>query len=514
MSRTLFRVLMSRFSPGREPEWSRRDLLRGGLVAAGALALGTAPGCAARPRSGGALDGPRPDGKGRRVVVVGAGFAGLSCAHELVACGCEVTVLEARSRVSGRVVSFSDLLAGAICEGGGEFIGANHPTWQAYAKRFKLPLARVEEEEHMPIILGGRKLSEAEAEELWEAMVAVAALMNAEAAAVPNFNPYEPWKAKGAMELDKTSLGAWLESKKGQVPELGLRGMGMSLAADNGMPIEEQSYLGMLSLIGGGGGERFWSQSEEFRCAGGNQQLAIKLAEAVGLNRVLTGRAVKTIQSDESGVRVTDAAGERHEGDHVVIAVPPSVWDQIDCASLRRPGYSMQMGAVLKSILVGPVSAWKATGPGMFSDGPIALTWEQAVEQAGAGRGESRVRQGALGAFTSGARANALADLPEEECHRRVIEAVAVAHPGVANAPIRQRFMNWPRDPRAMAGYSFPAPGQVTTVLPRLRAGFANVAFAGEHTSSAFAGYMEGALESGIRAARKVLTQPVAAASR
>ena len=85
----------------------------------------------------------RPPG---RVVVIGAGFSGLAAAYELSSAGYDVTVVEARNRVGGRVVSFSDMVPGKNVEGGGELIGSNHPTWVAYAKQFKLEFLDVTEE--------------------------------------------------------------------------------------------------------------------------------------------------------------------------------------------------------------------------------------------------------------------------------------------------------------------------------------------------------------------------------
>src|SRR5687768_7662352 len=82
-----------------------------------------------------------------RVVVVGAGFSGLAAAYELSRAGYEVTVVEARNRVGGRVISFSDLVPGKNVEGGGELIGSNHPAWVAYAKQFKLEFLDVGEED-------------------------------------------------------------------------------------------------------------------------------------------------------------------------------------------------------------------------------------------------------------------------------------------------------------------------------------------------------------------------------
>ena len=134
--------------------------------------------------SGGRASIPRV-GRGRRVVVIGAGFAGLACAYELESAGYKVTVLEARNRVGGRVLSFSDVVTGRNVEGGGELIGSNHPTWVAYAKRFGFTFLDVTESEDLafPVILGGKRLTEKESEALYEEMEAAYKLMIADARA-------------------------------------------------------------------------------------------------------------------------------------------------------------------------------------------------------------------------------------------------------------------------------------------------------------------------------------------
>ena len=102
---------------------------------------------------------------------MGAGFSGLAAAYELSRAGYEVTVVEARNRIGGRVISFSDLVPGKNVEGGGELIGSNHPAWVAYAKQFKLEFLDVgEEDAEFPIVLGGKRLTPEESEALWEEM--------------------------------------------------------------------------------------------------------------------------------------------------------------------------------------------------------------------------------------------------------------------------------------------------------------------------------------------------------
>jgi monoamine oxidase len=108
---------------------------------------------------------------GRRVLIVGGGFAGLAAAHELSSVGYDVRVFEARNRLGGRVLTFHDLAAGKSVEGGGELIGSNHPAWVAYKDKFKLRFLDVTEEKGVsPVVLGGRLLTKAEGAQLYEEM--------------------------------------------------------------------------------------------------------------------------------------------------------------------------------------------------------------------------------------------------------------------------------------------------------------------------------------------------------
>src|SRR4029453_6882593 len=133
-----------------------------------------------------------------RVVVIGAGFSGLAAAYELGRAGYEVTVVEARNRGGGRVISFSDFVPGKNVEGGGELIGSNHPSWVAYAKQFGLQFLDVSEEDlEAPIVLNGKKVTAEQSEQLWEEMEKAFNTIVTDAAKV---DADQPWKAAGADE--------------------------------------------------------------------------------------------------------------------------------------------------------------------------------------------------------------------------------------------------------------------------------------------------------------------------
>jgi monoamine oxidase len=135
----------------------------------------------------------------KSVAIIGAGFAGLACAHELLAAGYDVSIIEARERLGGRVISFNDLVAGKNVEGGGELIGSNHPTWVAYAQMFGLDFLDVtESEDAAPIYLDGKRLSEDEEAKLWEEMDKVLSRMNADAEKVDADQPLAYAERRGA----------------------------------------------------------------------------------------------------------------------------------------------------------------------------------------------------------------------------------------------------------------------------------------------------------------------------
>src|SRR4051812_43646898 len=125
---------------GKPDGITRRDMLQRSLSAAAALLMSDRLMAVPRFAAG-------------KVVVIGGGFSGLAAAYELSKAGYDVTVAEARNRVGGRVISFSDISPGKNVEGGGELIGSNHPTWVGYAKQFKLQFLDIgEEDAENPIV--------------------------------------------------------------------------------------------------------------------------------------------------------------------------------------------------------------------------------------------------------------------------------------------------------------------------------------------------------------------------
>jgi monoamine oxidase len=475
----IYRNLNLRY--GKPSGLTRREMLQRSFAAGAALLISER------------FTGPLVAGAGR-VVVIGAGFSGLAAAYELQRAGYEVTVVEARNRVGGRVLSFSDLVPGKNVEGGGELIGSNHPAWLAYAKQFGLSFLDVGEEDlEAPIVLNGKKVTAEQSEQLWEEMEKVFNTIVTDAAKV---DADEPWKAAGAEALDKRTLADWID-KQGASP-LCTSALHTMMMADNGVVTQWQSYLANLAMVKGGGLEKYWTESEVYRCRGGNQQLATKLVAAIGAARVLTRTPVRALALTERGARVTLGSGKVLEAEHVLLTAPPSVWNKIAIDPVLPPALAPQMGTNVKFLMALKSPVWRRTelSPELLSDGPVSMTWHPTDGQTGPGE--------ALTAFSGGPAADMCREWTATGRNQNYLAELNKVYRGITASFVRARFMDWPSDPWSKASYSFPAPGQVTSQGPTLRQGIGRLHFAGEYSSYAFMGYMEGALNSGAAAAKRI----------
>jgi monoamine oxidase len=467
---------------GNKDGISRREMIQRSLAAAGALLISD--------RVGFALT----QGKAGRVVVVGAGFSGLAAAYELTRAGYDVTVVEARNRVGGRVISFNDIVKGKNVEGGGELIGSNHPAWVGYAEQFKLEFLDVgEEDAEFPIVLNGKRLSAEESEALWEDMEKAFALIYEDAGKV---DADRPWTAAGAEELDRRTLASWIDGI--DASPLCKTALHTMMTADNGVVTDWQSYLGNLAMIKGGGLEKYWTDSEVYRCKGGNQQLATKFVEAIGAAKVLTRTPVRSIDITDTGVSVALATGKTLEADRVILTAPPPTWNRIAIDPALPLGLVPQMGTNVKFLLGVNAPFWRKAelAPDLLSDGPVNMTWHATDGQAGPGE--------AMVAFSGGPSAELCRDWGAQRTQNYLTELSKVYKGVRAAYSVRARFMDWPGDAWSKASYSFPAPGQVTAQGPTLHDGIGRLHFAGEYSSYAFMGFMEGALHSGAAVAKRI----------
>ena len=465
-------------------ESSRREFLKGTLAGAGMLMAG--------PMA-------RAQGSRPRVVIVGAGFAALSCGFQLRRAGAHVTLIEARNRVGGRVLSFRDFIAGRVVEGGGELIGSNHPMWMAYGNQFGLKFSDVTEleQDKAPIMLEGKRYSGSDLVELWEGLQDALENMVGDARTV---NLDEPWKTPDAKRLDNASVASKFASWK--LDDTARKGALTLLSNDHGSWPDRESYLGAISTVAGGGYEKYWVESEVYRCIGGNQQLAFKLAAAIGWEYIQLDAPVSRIRLTDSGVAVHRADGGLVEGDLVVLTAPPPTWKHIEIEPVLPAGYQPFTGPTVKFLSRVSRPYWRRAGVQAISltDTAVGETWESTD-----GQGSRDNQSSGLTVFSGGKAAQACLDMAPAERASKLGDILNTIYPGYSAHVEATRFMGWPEEKWTLCGYSSPTVGQVTSIYPKLAAGFRDrLFFAGEHTSLLFTGYMEGGLNSGARVAQKL----------
>ncbi len=459
----------------------------------------------------------RRQAKRPRIAVVGGGFGGLSTGYQLRHVA-NVSILEASLRLGGRVWSRSDFTSGRTIEFGGELIGYNHPLWLGFAEIFGLGLSMITMDSAFdslgldsPLRLDGETLSQGQELKVYDDMNATFEILNEEAKALLD-HVYEPWKVRDAERLDVEPLSSFLDRRKYDSPYT-RRSLEAQFALNNGAPTKAQSYLANLALVAGAAVEdergnrpylmSYWQDTEVARCAEGNMALAEALASEiteVPENRVLCGVPVTEILIKPNEVIVKTGGQSVEAYDYVVLAVPPSAWRYISVQPEIPREYAMTMGTVLKYISNVDSRFWLKRGIApSATDSALGMTWEGTDNQIG---GESFE----LSLFAGGPAAQKAI---ERKGSRRYFDrGLNTIYPGYTEHVTKTSFIDWEQHPYIMGGYSCPGLGQVTTAGRDLSEPFqGRLFFAGEHVCVPFFGYMEGALESGLMAAQKILNR-------
>ncbi|MFB8007128.1 flavin monoamine oxidase family protein [Nocardia sp. NPDC056000] len=426
-------------------------------------------------------------GSDTTVVVVGAGVSGLVAARELRRHGIEVIVVEAADRVGGRTLTETTAL-GSRVDLGGQWIGHDHHRVSALAAelgatRFPMHTGT------LPILIDRSKRLRVSAPSV---LLSVLILLFAEVLSRTGIT--RRWNA--------TTVASWLARVPGRSTRQLLDVIAaiswtadldrLSIHAAARMIRNQGGLFTMLSTRGG---------AQDSLLVEGMGSLAERLADELGA-RIRLGQRVLSIEQGESGVIVRTSAGDITAA-KVIVTVPPPLLDRITYkpelptahAELASAGY---MGSVYKAIAVYERPFWRERAGGEFLilDAPGRAVFDT-TPPGGPGH---------LCVLVGGPAARDL-DRLDPAARRDAVLGTLVRHIGPeVNEPVGWHEKSWSHDEYVGGGYmAVPEPG-TTAGLPPLRFDPAGaIHWAGTERAADHAGYVEGAIESGTRAAREVV---------
>jgi monoamine oxidase len=440
------------------------------------------------------------------ILVVGAGFAGLSAARALTRAGRTVAVLEARERVGGRVYT-KTLADGTPVDLGGQWVGPTQDRLYALAKEVGVDTFATYGDGHNLLYLGGTRkkykgtipnVSPLPLLNLGWAMSRLDALAK-------TVNLEAPWDTPNAAELDGQTLASMIArhvhfSTAHELLKVGLETVFAADAADISLlhaAFYVKSGKGLDSLVSTVNG------AQQDRFVGGAQPIADKLA-ALLAGSVHLSSPVREIAQTDDGVEVR-GDGLVARGRRVVVCVPPTLAGRIRYAPALPAARDqltqrMPMGSVIKCMAVYDTPFWRdegLSGQAVSDVGPVQTTFDNSPPGG---------TPGVLLGFVEANAARELAKKSEAERRELVLGCFARYFGERARSPRDYVDKSWADDEWSRGCYAaYMPPGVWTSYGRALTAPIGRIHWAGTETSPEWNGYIEGALASGARAANEVL---------
>jgi monoamine oxidase len=482
---------------------SRRQFLTGAAVTAAAATVW---------RIGAAS--PVAAANGPRIVVVGGGLAGLTCAYELRKAGYLADVHEASpDRLGGRCWSIRGYFAeGQIAEHGGELIDQGHTAIRQLAQSLGLKLDNLLAAENNgtePLYWFDDgpytyRQATADIKGIWQKIKS-----DVQAASYPTL--YNLSTERGR-QLDHMSIVDWIdESVPGGISSRLGQLLNVAYNIEYGAECSEQSSLNLLYLLGYSGQGQlriFGPSNEKYHVRGGNDQIVDGLASLLA-GQITFGSSLRAIRKRADGTYdltfLQNGDNVTTSADQVVLALPFAVLRTLD---IGRAGFSplklraireQGMGTNSKLNVQFTDRLWRTLGVNgdTYADTGYQATWEVTRAQPGTA--------GILVDYTGGDVGASFTGEPMARAQQFAAQIEPLL-PGISDRLNGRATLDfWPASAYTRGSYSFWKVGQYTAFAGVERERSGNCHFAGEHTSVDFQGYLNGAVESGYRAAAEIL---------
>tara|TARA_R100000322_G_scaffold132674_3_gene88582 strand:+ start:955 stop:2313 length:1359 start_codon:yes stop_codon:yes gene_type:complete len=440
------------------------------------------------------------------VIIVGAGIAGLQSALKLKQAGKRVLVLEARDRVGGRAMPGE--ICGQTIDLGGQWVGPQQMLLHAQAREQGVRTYPQHTRGASVLSFNG-KVSRYTSDIPRLSLLSLLELgllerrWQKEIASLPTTG--EPWAAAKAQEWDAHTLESWIlgHVRTAEAREFARVVSRAVLCAEP----RQVSYLyfleylrqgrGLKALTGVEGG----AQQDKF--VGGAWQISKRMADRLGDSVKLNAPVLAVEQDDQTVTVVTETA--RYSARRLIMAVPPILASKIafnqPLPSKRNALHErMPMGSVIKIHVAYKHAFWRQrgfNGSVVSNDRHFNVVFDQTPDDE---------RLGILVGFIDGDQAIAMSAMTEESRYQQVIADLVHYFGQEAAHPIGYVEQDWTREQWSRGCYvAHMPPGVMTSFGDIIRQPCGRIHWAGTETATEWMGYLDGALQSGIRAASEVV---------
>lgn len=484
---------------------TRREALKLGSLALAGLAL---------PRTGWTSAFATPP----RIAIVGGGIAGMTAALTLQDRGVSSTVFEASGRIGGRMHSNHGFWQqGQTSEWCGEFVDTGHILIRSMARRFGLTLVDVNAASPPGSVDTNYFFESYYTDaEITRDLLPVLAILNQQAKQIGPTIFYNQYNAAG-YQFDHLSGYDWIETyvPGGHSSRLG-RYLDRALVSSCGLDTQELSSINLILPT---------ASDERFHIHNGNQQLPQAIARSLPAGSVRKGWRLTSIAANNTPsvtLRFDTGSGPQEDTfDFVILALPFSVlrkldysqagFDELKQTAIQQIGYgtNSKLSLQFDDRYWNGRGPWPARGNGFAAtDLPAMGAWDSSRAETGSDGLLTNYTGGSIGAafqpgdpYTTSHSSQKVRDYAQT-----LLAQFEQLWPGISAHYNGFATLSYPTgDPNRLGSYSAIKVGQYTSFFGYAKVPQNKIHFAGEHTSEAFLGFMEGGAETGRRAAQEVL---------
>ena len=473
------------------PKIPRRQFVKKSLIAGAGLAVGTS------------FFSCKNNSSQPRIAIIGAGLAGLTAGFYLKKQNLPFTIYEGSSRVGGRTFTLKDFAApGTWTEMGGQYIDTSHKAILDLCRELNIPLLDVQSPGEMALIqmdyfFNGTRYTD---QDIIEEFASVAPFFEKDIASFPEVINYRTPQFR---ELDNTSLEAYIE-QSGASP-LMRSVLKAAFTCEYGRDLSEQSALNMIYLlppkVNGQEFEAWGGSDERYVVEGGSSVISETMAELMQ-EQLAFEQLLEAISPDGQGYRLSFQGGKEVKADVVIITIPFTMLRNVDIRldlppqkkqAIQELGYGMNS----KLAMGFDERVWRKQGfTGNIFNEQLQNGWENTQMQ------QNNEGPGSFTVFLGGAAGKELSI----EQNPEFVNLIEQAYPGCRAVFNDRKFIfNWSANLFVKGSYTCYLPGQWTAFGGAEAEQAGNLFFAGEHCSLDSQGFMNGAVESGKRAAEAIL---------